>query len=493
MVIYLFLRNIPATIIPSLSVPLSLIGALAIMYQAGFSLDNLSLMALTVATGFVVDDAIVVIENIARFLEQGDSPYDAAMKGSAQIGFTIISLTVSLLAVLIPLLFMGDVVGRLFHEFAITLAAAIILSAIVSLTLVPMLCAKLLRAQGHGGGEASGGRFFQALTRFYGATLRVALNHQGFMLLVALGTFLLTGYLYMTIPKGFFPDSGHGRHPGRDPGGGGDFIRPDGRPSTGLGESDPDRSGRPKPVLVHRRRRLECHAQLRPLAHQPQAACEAHSDGKPNHSADPTGNGECAWHSLVHAARAGLVDRHSCQRHAISVHPREPGSGDAADMDAEGVAAPEPDSLDRRCGERFAAGRALGDRRPRPRQRGAIRHHARHHRQCALRRLRPAHHLDHLHPEQPISRDSRRRSVHGALGEIARFDLSAVRGLDHRTDAARIGRQFHGQDLAFADLAFETVSGDHDLVQPCAGRVARRGVDAIGQALRRSTCRRASP
>ncbi len=207
MVIFLFLRNIPATFIPSLSVPLSLIGALAIMYEAGFSLDNLSLMALTVATGFVVDDAIVVIENIARFLELGDSPYEAAMKGSAQIGFTIISLTVSLLAVLIPLLFMGDVVGRLFHEFAITLAAAIVISAVVSLTLVPMLCAKLLRPQRHGGhgGEASGGRFFQALTRFYAATLRVALDHQGFMLLVALGTFLLTGYLYMTIPKGFFP------------------------------------------------------------------------------------------------------------------------------------------------------------------------------------------------------------------------------------------------------------------------------------------------
>jgi multidrug efflux pump len=205
MVIFLFLRNIPATIIPSLSVPLSLIGALAIMYQAGFSLDNLSLMALTIATGFVVDDAIVVIENIARFLEAGDSPYDAAMKGSAQIGFTIISLTVSLIAVLIPLLFMGDVVGRLFHEFAITLAATIIISAIVSLTLAPMLCAKLLRPHGHGGGEASGGRFFRALTRFYAWTLRVVLEHQGVMLLVALGTFLLTGYLYVTIPKGFFP------------------------------------------------------------------------------------------------------------------------------------------------------------------------------------------------------------------------------------------------------------------------------------------------
>ena len=204
MVIFLFLRNIPATIIPSLSVPLSLVGALAIMYQFGFSLDNLSLMALTIATGFVVDDAIVVIENIARFLEAGDSPYDAAVKGSAQIGFTIISLTVSLIAVLIPLLFMGDVVGRLFHEFAITLAATIVISAFVSLTLVPMLCAKLLRPQ-RGGGEASGGRFFQALTRFYAATLRVVLDHQGVMLLVALGTFLLTGYLYVTIPKGFFP------------------------------------------------------------------------------------------------------------------------------------------------------------------------------------------------------------------------------------------------------------------------------------------------
>src|SRR5258708_16434918 len=133
LVIFLFLRHIPATIIPSLSVPLSLIGALAIMYQAGFSLDNLSLMALTVATGFVVDDAIVVIENIARFLEEGDSPYDAAMKGSAQIGFTIISLTVSLLAVFIPLLFLGDVVRRLFHQFAITLASAIVISAVVSL------------------------------------------------------------------------------------------------------------------------------------------------------------------------------------------------------------------------------------------------------------------------------------------------------------------------------------------------------------------------
>ncbi|HYA73553.1 MAG TPA: multidrug efflux RND transporter permease subunit [Roseiarcus sp.] len=208
LVIFLFLRNIPATVIPSLSVPLSLIGALAIMYQLNFSLDNLSLMALTVATGFVVDDAIVVIENISRYLEAGDLPKDAALKGSQQIGFTIISLTVSLIAVLIPLLFMGDVVGRLFHEFAITLAATIVISAVVSLTLVPMMCAKLLRptpAAQRGHGQATGGRFFQGLLRLYGALLNVVLNHQVATLVVALATFFITGYLYVAIPKGFFP------------------------------------------------------------------------------------------------------------------------------------------------------------------------------------------------------------------------------------------------------------------------------------------------
>ncbi len=144
MVIFLFLRSVPATIIPSLSVPLSLIGTLAAMYLLGYSLDNLSLMALTIATGFVVDDAIVMIENISRYIEQGKPPLQAALKGAGEIGFTIVSLTVSLIAVLIPLLFMGDVVGRLFHEFAITLAVTIVISAVVSLTLVPMMCSKLL-------------------------------------------------------------------------------------------------------------------------------------------------------------------------------------------------------------------------------------------------------------------------------------------------------------------------------------------------------------
>ncbi|WP_232628255.1 MdtB/MuxB family multidrug efflux RND transporter permease subunit [Methylobacterium sp. Leaf118] len=215
MVIFLFLRSVSATLIPSLSVPLSLIGALAIMDAWGFSLDNLSLMALTIATGFVVDDAIVVIENIARHVEEGETPFEAALKGSREIGFTIISLTVSLIAVLIPLLFMADVVGRLFREFAITLSATIVISAVVSLTLVPMMCARLLKPVGHGADspvarrEGAFARFGRRLNdgviAAYGRCLRVVLAHQGLTLLVTLGTVALTAYLFVVVPKGFFP------------------------------------------------------------------------------------------------------------------------------------------------------------------------------------------------------------------------------------------------------------------------------------------------
>jgi multidrug efflux pump len=208
LVIFLFLRNLPATIIPSLSVPLSLIGTLAVMYLLGFSLDNLSLMALTISTGFVVDDAIVMIENIARYVEAGEAPLAAALKGSEQIGFTIISLTVSLIAVLIPLLFMGDVVGRLFHEFAITLAVTIVISAVVSLTLVPMMCARLVRHRP----EAQRSRFdlraeraFNWVIGHYDRALNVVLDHQPFTLVVALATLVVTVWLYILVPKGFFP------------------------------------------------------------------------------------------------------------------------------------------------------------------------------------------------------------------------------------------------------------------------------------------------
>jgi multidrug efflux pump len=208
MVIFLFLRNLYATIIPSVAVPLSLIGTFAAMYALGYSLDNLSLMALTISTGFVVDDAIVMVENISRYLEEGLPPMQAALRGAEQIGFTILSLTVSLIAVLIPLLFMGDVVGRLFREFAVTLAVTIVVSAIVSLTLTPMMASRILK---HNPKEQQG-RFYRAsekvfegMIAFYGRTLKFVLRFQTITLLVALGTLLLTIFLYIIIPKGFFP------------------------------------------------------------------------------------------------------------------------------------------------------------------------------------------------------------------------------------------------------------------------------------------------
>jgi len=208
MVLFLFLRSLSATIIPSVAVPLSIVGTFGVMYLLGYSLDNLSLMALTISTGFVVDDAIVMIENIARYIEEGDPPLEAALKGSAQIGFTIVSLTVSLIAVLIPLLFMGDIVGRLFREFAITLSVTILVSAVVSLTLTPMMCARLLRHRP----VADQGWFYRASERFfhtaiarYGTTLRWVLGRQTATLLVAGATLAATILLYVIVPKGFFP------------------------------------------------------------------------------------------------------------------------------------------------------------------------------------------------------------------------------------------------------------------------------------------------
>ncbi|WP_300772463.1 MdtB/MuxB family multidrug efflux RND transporter permease subunit [uncultured Desulfovibrio sp.] len=205
-VIWLFLRNASATIIPALAVPLSLVGSLGVMYLAGYSLNNLTLMALVIATGFVVDDAIVVIENISRYLEMGMKPVPAALRGAGQIGFTIISLTLSLVAVLIPLLFMGDVAGRLFREFAVTLAVTILISAGISLSLTPMLCATMLHPQAmrHEKRQTEGG-FFAGLLRWYARKLDWVLAHQGLTLLVALGTLVLTVFLYIVVPKGFFP------------------------------------------------------------------------------------------------------------------------------------------------------------------------------------------------------------------------------------------------------------------------------------------------
>jgi multidrug efflux pump len=208
LVIFLFLRNLAATIIPAVAVPLSIVGTFAVMYLLGYSLDNLSLMALTISTGFVVDDAIVMIENIDRFLEEGYSPMEAALMGAGQIGFTIISLTVSLIAVLIPLLFMGDIVGRLFREFAVTLAVTIVISALVSLTLTPMMAARLLKNPKkikHGRLYQATERAYERVIEWYGTTLRWVLKHQTITLLATAAALALTVYLYVIVPKGFFP------------------------------------------------------------------------------------------------------------------------------------------------------------------------------------------------------------------------------------------------------------------------------------------------
>ncbi|WP_373649162.1 MULTISPECIES: multidrug efflux RND transporter permease subunit [unclassified Schlesneria] len=207
-VIFVFLRNVPATIIPSVAVPLSLVGTFGVMYLLNYSLNNLTLMALTISTGFVVDDAIVMVENIIRYIEEGESPLQAALKGSEQIGFTIVSLSVSLIAVLIPLLFMGDIVGRLFREFAVTLSVTILISAVVSLTLTPMMCAKLLRHTPH---DQHGRLYllseaaFDGVVWFYGKTLNVVLRHQTLTQFVSFATIVATVYLYLLVPKGFFP------------------------------------------------------------------------------------------------------------------------------------------------------------------------------------------------------------------------------------------------------------------------------------------------
>src|SRR5262249_6239525 len=208
LVIFLFLRSLSATVIPSVAVPLSIVGTFGAMYLLGYSLNNLTLMALTISTGFVVDDAIVMIENISRFIEEGESPRKAALKGSEQIGFTIVSLTVSLIAVLIPLLFMGDVVGRLFREFAVTLAVTILVSAVVSLPLTPMMCAKLLRhrpEREQGRLFRASERFFDTVIGFYGRTLQTVLRYRRTTLLVTAATLVGTILLYVVVPKGFFP------------------------------------------------------------------------------------------------------------------------------------------------------------------------------------------------------------------------------------------------------------------------------------------------
>ena len=284
-VIFLFLRTLSATIIPSVAVPLSIVGTFAVMYLLGYSLNNLTLMALTISTGFVVDDAIVMIENIARYIEEGESPMEAALRGSEQIGFTIISLTVSLIAVLIPLLFMGDIVGRLFREFAVTLAVTILISAVVSLTLTPMMAARLLKPAS----ERRHGRFYQwsertfdRIIRGYGRTLDIVLEHQTLMLLGFAVTLALTAFLFFIVPKGFFPVQDTGVIQGVSVASQSiSFQEMVDLQNARRGRHHAGSCGR-KPFLVCRDRSVEHHAQQRAHVDQPEAArragCERHGD-----------------------------------------------------------------------------------------------------------------------------------------------------------------------------------------------------------------------
>ncbi len=275
LVIFVFLRTLSATIIPSIAVPLSLVGTFAVMYLLGYSLDNLSLMALTISTGFVVDDAIVMIENIERYIEEGHSPLEAALQGAGQIGFTIVSLTVSLIAVLIPLLFMGDIVGRLFREFAVTLSVTILFSAIISLTLTPMMCSLLLRQKD----QAKHGRFYEWSERafantiaFYGRTVKFVLKHQTATLLVTIGTLVATIWMYIVVPKGFFPVQDTGVIMGITDAPGEHLLRCHVAASTGIGVRHPEGQGRREPLVIHWSGWHEHHAEQRPHTDQPQVA-----------------------------------------------------------------------------------------------------------------------------------------------------------------------------------------------------------------------------
>ncbi len=280
MVTFLFLRNIPATIIPSVVVPLSLVGTFGVMFLAGFSINNLTLMALTIATGFVVDDAIVMVENIARHLEEGRHAIEAALIGAREIGFTLVSLTISLIAVLIPLLFMADVVGRLFREFAITLAVSILISLVVSLTLTPMMSARLLRPESeheHGWFYRKTGADHRRPDRRLRTAAAVGAGASADDAAGRAGDAGADGRAVRDCAEGLLPGAGHRRHPGDHRSAAVDVVRRHGRTAAGSGEGHPGRARRRGPVVVHRRGRQQCHAEQRQHAHHAGAARPAHA------------------------------------------------------------------------------------------------------------------------------------------------------------------------------------------------------------------------
>ncbi len=379
-VIFVFLRTFAATLIPSLSAPLSLIGCLGVMYLLHFSLDNLSLMALTISTGFVVDDAIVMIENIARYVENGMEPLPAALQGAGQIGFTIISLTISLIAVLIPLLFMREVVGRLFHEFAITLAATIVISAFVSLTMVPMLCARLLTHRP----ESERSRFdrtadeaFKWIIKQYARALDVVLDHQPLTLLVALTTLALTGTALRSDPQRVLPGSGRRNDPGdlRRPSAG--VLRPDDQIAKGAGKGHPQRSGRAESEFLHRGRRNEYDFELRQIPYQSEAFQPAQLECDRNHSSAQAGSCFRLRGDALYAAGPGFDDRRKRDTRSIQVRSRRSPLRGIRNLGSCARSTAEPVFSTCGCSQRHAGARLRNRFDDRPRDRGKIWRHAR--------------------------------------------------------------------------------------------------------------------
>ncbi len=439
-VIFVFLRTLPGTIIPSLSVPLSLVGTLGVMYLLSFSLDNLSLMALTIATGFVVDDAIVMIENIARYVEDGMEPLEAALRGSQQIGFTIISLTISLIAVLIPLLFMGEVVGRLFHEFAITLAVTIVISAVVSLTLVPMMCAKLIRHRPdteRTGFDLQAERAFNATIALYGRALNWVLDRQPLTLLVALLTLAFTLILYVLIPKGFFPVQDTGMIQAITEASQSISYQAMAKLQNDIAEAilaDPDVESLSSFIGVDGTNQTQNTGRLL-INLKPHD--ERNLNASADHPADPAGDVRHRRHLALHAAGAGPDHRFHDQPRSLPIRARGRQSDRIQHLGAAPDPASRPTAAAHRRRQRPAAGGTDAQHRHRPRHRRPLRHHAGDGRQRALRRVRPAHHLDHLHPVEPVPRDHGGRSFAAALARRSVDDLPAVVVVDHATGKCR--------------------------------------------------------
>ena len=478
-VIYVFLRNLRATTIPGITVPLSLIGTFGLMYLLGYSLNNLSLMALTISTGFVVDDAIVMIENISRFIEEGESPFRAALKGAGQIGFTIVSLTVSLVAVLVPLLFMTGLIGRLFREFAVTLALAIGVSALLSLTLTPMMCAWILKPEPppeqRGRFYAWSERSFERVIAGYGRGVDWVLRHQPLTLAITIGTFLLTVVLALVIPKGFFPVQDTGLLTGiTEAGPDVSFSRMSElqQQVVAVIRADPDvaavasfigadgtnpttNSGRLSVTLKPRAdRRASATADHRP------AAAEARPGRRHLHL--PPGG-------------AGPPDRDPGQPHALPVHARGRGPRRACGLGAEAPGqAPDAARAEER-GHRSAGARPGDAAQHRPGHRLTAGHLHPDHRRHPLRRLRAAAGVDHLHPAQPLPGHPRGEPGAGEGPAGARPDL---RPQCHREPGAALGGGAADRDHRAADHQPPgAVSLGDPLLRQRPGLLAGRGGD----------------